>query len=49
MEELKGVGKQTIEKLLQHFKSVKKIKEATFEELEEVVGKRKALLIKDMK
>ena len=49
MEELKGVGKQTIEKLLQHFKSVKKIKEATFEELEEMVGKRKALLIKDMK
>jgi excinuclease ABC subunit C len=49
MEELKGVGKQTTEKLLQRFKSLKKIKEATLEELEEVVGKSKALLIKGMK
>lgn len=49
LAELKGVGKQTTEKLLQHFKSVKKIKEATFEELEQVVGKSKALLIKAIK
>lgn len=46
IEELKGVGKQTAEKLLRHFKSVKKIKEASLEELEQVVGKKKALLIK---
>lgn len=44
--ELKGIGKSTSEKLLQHFKSVKKIKEASIEELEKVVGKSKALLIK---
>lgn len=46
MEELKGVGKATVEKLLQRFKSVKKIKEASIEELEAVVGKSKAKLIK---
>lgn len=46
MDELKGIGKQSIQKLLQHFKSVKKIKEAPFEELEKVVGKAKAVLIK---
>ncbi len=46
LEQLKGVGKKTTEKLLKQFKSVKKIKEASFEELEQVVGKTKALLIK---
>lgn len=46
IEELKGIGKSTTEKLLQHFKSVKKIKEASLEELEIVVGKSKARLIK---
>ena len=46
IEELKGIGKSTTEKLLQHFKSVKKAKEAPLEELEKVVGKSKARLIK---
>jgi excinuclease ABC subunit C len=46
MEELKGVGKATVEKLLRHFKSLKKIKEAPFEEIEKVVGKSKAQLVK---
>lgn len=49
IEELKGIGKSTTEKLLQHFKSVKKIKEASAEELEKVVGKSKATLIKSIK
>lgn len=49
IEELKGVGKATTEKLLQHFKSVKKIKEASLEELEAVVGKSKAAIIKAIK
>lgn len=49
MDELKGIGKQTIEKLLSHFKSMKKIKAASFEEIERVVGKQKALLIKPEK
>lgn len=46
VEELKGIGKQTTEKLLRHFKSAKKIKEASLEELEQVIGKSKALLVK---
>lgn len=47
LEDVKGIGKKSIEELLQHFKSVKKIKEASFEELEKVIGKRKAELIKN--
>jgi excinuclease ABC subunit C len=46
IEELKGIGKQTADKLLSHFKSVKKIKEATLEELEKVVGRQKAEIVK---
>jgi excinuclease ABC subunit C len=46
IEELKGIGKQSVEKLLQHFKSVKKIKAAPFSEIEKIVGRSKALLIK---
>ena len=46
IEELKGIGKLSIEKLLQHFKSVKKIKAAPFNEIEKIVGRSKALLIK---
>ena len=45
LEELKGIGKKTREKLLNHFKSVKKIKEASLEELEKIVGISKAVLI----
>ncbi|HEY3429090.1 MAG TPA: excinuclease ABC subunit C, partial [Cyclobacteriaceae bacterium] len=46
MDDLKGIGKQSIEKLLSHFKSVKKIKAASFDEIEKIVGTSKALLIK---
>ena len=46
MDELKGIGKQSIEKLLKHFKSVKKIKSASFEDIEKIVGRSKALLIR---
>lgn len=49
IEELKGVGKATTEKLLRHFKSIKKVKEASQEELELVVGKSKAAIIKAIK
>jgi excinuclease ABC subunit C len=45
LEELKGVGRKTLEKLLTHFKSVKKIKEASPEELGKIIGKSKAELI----
>ncbi len=46
IEEIKGVGKNTADKLLRHFKSVKKIKEATLEELTAIVGSHKAEIVK---
>lgn len=49
LDELVGIGKKTAEKLLKEFKSVKKIKEASLEELEKVVGSKKALSLKGLK
>ena len=46
LDQIEGVGKATIELLLKKFKSVKKIKAASTEEIEEVVGISKASLIK---
>jgi excinuclease ABC subunit C len=46
LEGLEGIGKKTTEKLLQHFKSVKKIKEAPLEEIAKIAGMKKAELIK---
>ena len=43
---LEGIGEKTALKLLKHFKSVKKIKEASFEDIESVVGKKKAEIVK---
>ncbi|WP_285059366.1 excinuclease ABC subunit UvrC [Pedobacter ginsengisoli] len=40
LEEIGGIGKTTADKLLRHFKSVKKIKEATEAELAEVLNKK---------
>ncbi|MFB6306104.1 MAG: excinuclease ABC subunit UvrC [Flavobacteriales bacterium] len=42
LEEVKGVGKKTIDKLLRHFKSLKRVKEAGKKETEKVIGKDKA-------
>lgn len=42
LEELEGIGKKTAEKLLRHFRSVRKVKEASFEQLEQIVGRKKA-------
>jgi excinuclease ABC subunit C len=42
LEGLEGIGKKTAEKLLRHFRSVKKIKDASIDELEKVVGRKKA-------
>lgn len=42
LEEIEGVGKNTTEELLKHFRSVKRIKEASLEELKEVVGLSRA-------
>ena len=45
-----GIGEKTAEKLLKHFKSVKKLKKSTVQEIESVIGKSKtALIIKAIK
>lgn len=46
LEGFEGIGKKTSEKLLRHFKSVKKLKEASVEEIEKIVGRKKAEQIK---
>ena len=45
MDDIKGIGPKTKELLMKHFKSVKRIKNASQEELEKVIGKSKALII----
>ena len=47
LENIAGVGKKTIEKLLQHFSSVARIKAATQNEIEQVVGEKIAEKIKN--
>ncbi|MBN8652349.1 MAG: excinuclease ABC subunit C [Cytophagales bacterium] len=49
IEQIPGIGKKTADKLLAHFKSVKKIKEASVEELTELVGEKIARKLKDFK
>lgn len=43
LDEVKGIGEARKKKLLNHFKSVKKMKEASLEELEAVIPKNTAL------
>ena len=45
LENIKGIGENTITILLKKYKSVTKIKEQNFEELEQVIGKQKAQLL----
>jgi len=45
LDQIKGIGETTKTALLQHFKSVERIKTTTSEELEKVVGKKKAEVI----
>jgi len=47
LDEIKGIGTETKKKLLTHFKSIKRIKKASFEEITEVVGKSKANIIRE--
>ena len=42
LTEIEGIGPGTSEKLLKHFKSVKKIQDASQEEIEALIGKSKA-------
>ena len=45
LDTIKGIGEKTKQTLLIHFKSVKRIKEATIEDLQAVVGKSKSEII----
>ena len=45
LENIEGIGKATIDILLKKFKSVKNIKAKTADELTEVIGKSKAMLL----
>jgi len=45
LEDIEGIGEATAEKLLKHFRSVKKIKETAIDELDELVGKSKSKLV----
>ena len=47
LNDIKGIGKQTAEKLMLELKSVKNIKEANLETLERIVGKAKAKIAKE--
>ena len=42
LEQISGVGKQTVVSLLRHFKSAKRVSKATVEDLTAVVGKVRA-------
>lgn len=48
LEEIEGLGKKTAEKLLKHFKSLKKVKEASLEDLTALVGPSIAEKIKQV-
>ena len=45
LDKIDGIGEKTKERLLNHFKSVKRIKEASVEELSQIVGQAKAKII----
>lgn len=47
LDDIKGIGPKTRDKLLNAFKSVKKIKGATVEELATVIGQEKAKAVKE--
>ena len=47
LEGVKGIGPETIKELLRQFKSVKRIKAASFEQIKEIVGHAKAKALTD--
>ena len=49
LDRIEGIGQKTVEKLIQHFGSVKKAKAAKKEELEKLIGKRKTNLIQSFR
>lgn len=47
LDSIKGIGEKTKTALLKEFKSVKRIKEASFEQLSEIIGEAKARIIRN--
>ena len=47
LEQISGIGEQTVVSLLKHFKSAKRISESSFEDLEKLVGKSRATKVYD--
>ena len=45
LDEINGIGPKTKDLLLRNFKSVKRIREASFDELKEIIGESKAKTI----
>lgn len=45
LDDIKGIGKTTRDKLFQHFKTIARMKAANMEEIAEVIGKSKAALL----
>ena len=45
LDSIKGIGEQTSRALLKHFKSVKRVRNASFEEIAQVVGVAKARIV----
>ncbi|MEN9521908.1 MAG: hypothetical protein RL065_285 [Bacteroidota bacterium] len=45
LEKIKGIGQSTNTKLLKHFRSVEKIRQATFDEIAAIVGIQKAQVV----
>ena len=47
LDSIKGIGEKSKQALLQHFKSIKRIRQATIEVVAAVIGESKALLVLD--
>ncbi|MCC8117955.1 MAG: excinuclease ABC subunit UvrC [Bacteroidales bacterium] len=47
LDNIKGIGEKTQTQLLQHFKSVKRISEASLDDLASVVGRAKAAILRE--
>jgi excinuclease ABC subunit C len=47
LDQISGIGKKTVVSLMRHFKSVKRIKLASFEEIEKIIGTNRAKKIKE--
>lgn len=47
LDDIKGIGEKTKEQLFHHFKTIKKLKEASLEEVATVIGQARAKILKE--